>query len=139
MYDLSTQAEALVETLEMELTIGTVAYIDEDSQSANYPATLPAAFVVMEKIAATGGSKKSGAADITWTVIVRGKKLNEADESVLPVVDMVIDALVGLRPLKDVATPLQLLGVDYHDKQAESVAYAVRFLSKVKSNHYCTR
>lgn len=139
MFDLQQQAEAIIEKLESELEIGTVAFIEEDDESARYPCTLPAAFVAMEKLS---DSKKRGQnlyPEAVWTIIVRAKKLN-GPGGCLPTIDMVIDAIHGLRT-GDNAKPLSFVEVEYFNKQAESVAYVIRFKavnSGVSDSYSCT-
>lgn len=131
MFNLFAQAAAIVAKLEANLSVETVAYIDEDSQSMRHPATLPAAFVVLEKLSVPDAHNKRMTSIVGWTVVVRSKKLNGTG-GVLPIVDAVVDALVGLQPLTGMQ-PLWLLEIEYYDQQAESVAYAVRFGSKMKN------
>ena len=135
MFDFATQAETIVSALDAIPEIGTVAYVDEDRQSARYPVAMPAAFVAMEKLAAASPRNRSSAAEIVWAVIVRGKRLNGTD-GIMPIVDLVVDTLVGLQTI-DGAIPLKLIEVVYYDQQAESVAYAVRFGGKIKEIRSC--
>lgn len=126
MFGLSAQAAAIVAALESIEALGTVAYIDQDDQSGRFPATLPSAFVTIDR-AGPGGSAPSprtSLAALTWAVIVRGKKL-DGPGGCLAIIDAVLDRLVGLHPATDVK-PLQFEGIEYFGIQAESVSYIVR-------------
>jgi hypothetical protein len=132
MFDLPGQGAAIVGVLEAISALGTVAYIDEDSQSLRYPSTFPAAYVVMQRLTVETSANKGVTSMVGWTVIVRSKRLNGPNE-VLPMVELVVDALIGFKPADDMQ-PLRLLEIDYYGQQAESVAYAVRFGSRMSSS-----
>lgn len=125
MFNFSAQAAAIVAKLETIANFGTVAYIDKDDQSMRFPATLPAAFLALDEMNPGVGGSSTTLPMITWAVVIRSKSM-EGPTGCLSLIDEVISALVGFRVGTGVK-PLHLGKIEYFNKQAESVAYVVRF------------
>lgn len=125
MFDLETQALAIIAQLKTITGLETVAYIDQDRQAVRQPATLPAAFLALDSIKSPAGKTRGLAPSIAWTVVVRSKKL-DGTGGCLPLIDSIIDVLAGSKPGSDMK-PLSLTEVQYFDQRLESVAYTIRF------------
>lgn len=126
MFNLATQAQAIVTRLEDSGVFGTVGYIDQDDQALRQPVTLPGAFVLLEKIEPAGGrSVGTSLAPLGWSVVIRAKKLGGAD-GCLVLIDAVLDLLTGFRAAAGVK-PLEVGKAEYFGAKGETVAYVVRF------------
>lgn len=133
MFDLAAQAQAIVDRLAAEESLGTVAYIEDDRDSDRYPVTMPAAFLVLDEIQPGSGKPTSTLTpSIVWAVVIRSKSL-AGTTGCLPLIDLVVDALVGFKP-PGAVKPLGLGKVEFYDKQHESVAYIVRLASVAAGN-----
>lgn len=128
MFDLESQASAIVEALKTVPAIETATYIDRDDEAMRQPVEMPAAMVALEKLNGLTG-QKTITGPIVWTVIVRSKRMEGAG-GCLPVLDAVIDKLHAYN-LPGVTKQLRLNDVEFFNQRAGSVAYAVRFTTIV--------
>lgn len=129
MFDLSAQAQAIVDELKAAGGFRTVAFIEDDRDSAEQmPKVMPAAFLVLEKREPREGKPTSEVVvDISWAVVVRSKSLM-GPSGCLALIDTVDNILTGFKPPGEVK-PLRLGVAEFFDKNDQSVAYVVRFAS----------
>ena len=137
MFDFSGQSQAIVDELAANGNFRTVAFIEDDRDSAEQmPRTLPAAFLALEKREPREGKPTSEViVDIVWAVVVRSKALM-GPSGCLALIDVVDDILTGFKPPGEVK-PLRLGVAEFYDRSNESVAYIIRFASMAagKSNN----
>lgn len=141
MFNLANQAQAIVDQLAGQGSLGTVAFIEDDRDSERFPVTMPAAFLVLDELVPGSGRPDSTITpSLVWAVVVRSRSL-VGPTGCLPLIDLVADVLVGFKPPGEVKA-LQLGKVEFYDKKHESVAYIVRFASVAagkSSNALCGR
>lgn len=125
MFELETQAAKIVAQLETVESIETVAYIDDEGQTARHPATMPAAFVMLAKLTRTEKKATSIVADLDWTILVKSMQLQGPGGS-LPVIDLVLDTLGGFIPATG-GSPLIPERVELLERRGEAIEYAVTF------------
>lgn len=125
MFELDTQAEAILTALEGVDALETVGFLEDEEQRV--PARMPAAFVLLEKLLADVSGKNAGA-DLTWAVLLKGKRMKKPT-GMLPLIDAVAGAVQGLCPMENCA-PLFLREVLYLEDDFEACTYILRFAGK---------
>ena len=129
MFDLTANAQGIVDRLTIAGVARTVRYLDTDTQAKEYPAVYPACFVALDGVRDVEVANSRTRARVVWAVVVIGKRF-DGDKGLMAVVDAALDALSGVSPV-DGQRPLALVDIRFQEITAEAASYVIRMASTV--------
>lgn len=131
MFSLEAQVAAIKQQLATIEALETCSFIDQDEQTRRYPAKMPAAFVLLEKLKIDHQNSGSMVAQISWSVVVMARQL-QGTGGCLAISDLVADAMGGFVPAVG-CTPLVPVSMQLLEQRGESLEYVVTFTTTMQA------
>jgi hypothetical protein len=126
LLNIDAQAQAIVDRLREFSDWNMVTYLEQDDKEASgTPVKMPCLHVILDNESFVIHGNKRITAQPEWLIIVRAKAV-PGKTGMLALVDLVLDALDGFRPVEE-QKPLEPKNIQYLRQYGEATAYAVTF------------